>query len=260
MTRRVLSPAAHGVLLAVRAALRGRVPQITDAPDGTTSVVVTDPDGTVLLRCAVRSVSRTRDTRQPLLPLAPGPQHDPPAPVAEVRAAQGVPHAPLDSAARAARGIEALAPQRFPLAVGDVITYGEEGLCRVVEVAADGPELVTEDREELTPLWSEIEEVSPGVWRDRPLPGAKAAKPKAAAKPKPARLTPVPEADELALHGITVIAWQTEEGGAWERAWTEVHHGGMRKVDAWAEAAKGHRAREYNRGGKCVRDSADGAA
>lgn len=81
MSRHALSPAARGVLLAVSAALRGRVASIDDQGDGTTHARVVEPDGTVLLDVRVRAVGR-RDTRQPALPLAPGPQHETPAPVA----------------------------------------------------------------------------------------------------------------------------------------------------------------------------------
>ena len=83
---------------------------------------------------------------------------------------------------------------------------------------------------------------------------------KRAAKAKPARLVAVPEADELAIHGETVIVWQPDENDAWDRVWTENGHGGFRKADAWTKACEGHRAREYNRGGRCTRDSADEAA
>ena len=79
-------------------------------------------------------------------------------------------------------------------------------------------------------------------------PGAKA----------PARLAAVPDADGLAMHGETTIVAQAEEGGGWDRAWVERTEAGRRtKAQGWLGAAKLHRAREYNRGGKCVRDSAD---
>lgn len=79
-------------------------------------------------------------------------------------------------------------------------------------------------------------------------PGAKA----------PARLAAVPDADGLAMHGETTIVAQAEEGGDWDRAWVERTEAGRRtKVEGWKDALKLHRAREYNRGGKCVRDSAD---
>ena len=251
MSRRALSPAARGVLLAVSAALRGRVAAIDDAGDGTTHARVVEPDGTVLLDVRVRAVSGRRDPRQTLLPLAPGPRHEPPAPVAVLPP-------PVVEPVRI-RG----------LAVGDIITLDDEPV-EVMGVDADGfvwrtvrVDARSRRVDEGDCDWSEVEETAPGVFRVRPVEIETPAQQRAtkrAAKAKPARLVAVPEADELAIHGETVIVWQPDENDAWDRVWTENRHGGFRKADAWTKACEGHRAREYNRGGRCTRDSADEAA
>ena len=54
MSRRTLSPAARGVVLAVRAALRAGRVDLADQADGSTLATSTAPDGTVLLRAVLR--------------------------------------------------------------------------------------------------------------------------------------------------------------------------------------------------------------
>ena len=205
MSRRALSPAARGVLLAVSAVLRGRVATIDDQSDGTTHARVVEPDGTVLLDVRVRAVGR-RDSRQIPLPLAPGPRHETPAPAAVQRT-------------------EAPAPQGDRvrvngLASGDRITLDDEpsvvlrvsgagvSWCSVI----DGPDGEPRDGGEV--YWSEVTEEAPGRWVVRPVLNetleqqrervraeerasqpAKRSKAPRAAKVKPARLTPEPEAD-----------------------------------------------------------------
>jgi hypothetical protein len=89
----------------------------------------------------------------------------------------------------------------------------------------------------------------------------KATKPKRATKPKPARPTPEPEADELAMHGQKTVVWQQAEGAPWEVIFDGSQNWGgtrpMTHAEAWTLALQGFRAREYNRGRKCVRDSRD---
>ena len=137
-----LSPAARGVLLAVRAALRAGRVDLADQADGSTLATSTAPDGAVLLRAVLRLPLRSR--------------------------------------------------WPYPLTEGDRIEY--DGLeCTVREVDRDGPILLASDWEELVPLWREIEEVSPGVWRDRPLSGSdeeRAPKPEAALAVVRERVTP----------------------------------------------------------------------
>ena len=120
-------------------------------------------------------------------------------------------------------------------------------------------------------LWREVEHLGDNRWRILPVetetPSQKAKREKAA-KPKrapkatkatPARLTPVPEADALATYGEQSIVWQRAEGDPWELVWSSKTHGELTVARAWALACEGHRAREYNRGGRCARDSRDGA-
>ncbi len=83
--RRTLSPAARGVVLAVRAALRAGRVDLADQADGSTLATSTAPDGTVLLHATLRMPVRGADARTPVLPhvsLAPQPAEVPPAPVA----------------------------------------------------------------------------------------------------------------------------------------------------------------------------------
>ena len=209
-----LSPAARGVLLAVRAALRAGRVDLADQADGSTLATSTAPDGAVLLRAVLRLPLRSR--------------------------------------------------WPYPLTEGDRIEYyGWQ--CTVREVDRDGPILLASDGEELVPLWREIEEVSPGVWRDRPLSGsaeeraeARAPKPKAAPKAKPARLTPEPEADALAASGQRCVVAVIHAGGPWELVWSDKMPGQMTYADAWkAVCEQAAKARRYNRGGRCVADLAD---
>lgn len=144
----------------------------TTSRAGVISVRVTD-GGALLL-------SATLDTRQRVdAPRAEQLAFPDEVSTSSGKAAAVVVHQPSGELPRVT---EVPAPQAYPLTPGAVILYGEEGLCRVDEVSADAVTLTTIDEaEELAPLWSEIEEVSPGVWRDRQPPGAKAEKPKRAA-------------------------------------------------------------------------------
>ena len=230
-----LSPAARGVLLAVRAALRAGRVDLADQADGSTLATSTAPDGAVLLRAVLRlPVRGAADPRQLALP-----------------AVSSVPEP-----------VRARWP--YPLTEGDRIEY-DGWQCTVREVDRDGPILLASDGEELVPLWREIEEVSPGVWRDRPLSGsaeeraeARAPKPKAAPKAKPARLTPEPEADALAASGQRCVVAVIHAGGPWELVWSDKMPGQMTYADAWkAVCEQAAKARRYNRGGRCVADLAD---
>jgi len=123
-------------------------------------------------------------------------------------------------------------------------------------------------------LWREVEHLGETRWRILPVetetPAAKAkrekaTKPKrakAAPKARPARLEEVPEADAIAQScpGTIVIVWQVAEGAAWERVWSEPSPKAAAIESAWQAACEAHRARQYNRGGRCTRDSQDGAA
>jgi len=83
--RRTLSPAARGVVLAVRAALRAGRVDLADQADGSTLATSTAPDGTELLRAVLRLPVPGADTRTPVLPnvsMVPQPAEVPPAPVA----------------------------------------------------------------------------------------------------------------------------------------------------------------------------------
>lgn len=271
MSRRTLSPAARGVLLAVSAALRGRVATIDDAGDGTTHACVVEPDGTVLLDVRVRAVGR-RDARQPALPLAPGPRHETPAPVATLPDTRQ-PEAP-EMPARP-RIFEPLGiiredePMRIRgLAVGDRVTLDGEPVevmgvdvhgfvWRTVATDARGRSVDEGDCE-----WSDVDETAPGVFRVRAVdietPAQKrATKPARVAKAKPARLTPEPEADALTIHDEVCVVGQQEPGGPWELAAS----GRTVPPETWTTARGAyHRLRQYARGGRCSRDSADEAA
>jgi len=252
VSRRTLSPAARGVLLAVSAALRGRVATIADAGDGTTHARVVEPDGTVLLDVRVRAVSGRRDTRQPALPLAPGPQHETPAPVAVLADARQ-PEAHDD------------APEIHGVSVGDRITLDGYDL-DVLHADADGITWRDRDRPAIegATLWCEMERVSIATWRTKPVEietpaQQRAAKTKAPPKVRPVaarphRRRPEPEADALAVHGEVSVVGQQEPDGPWELAASAARL----PPETWTTARGAyHRAREYSRGGKCVRDSAD---
>ena len=254
MSRRALSPAARGVLLAVSAALRGRVASITDGADGTTTATVVEPDGTVLLDVRVRAPSSRRDTRQIALPLAPGPRHEPPAPVAVVP-----------------QRAEASAPQGDPtrirgLALGDVIDFDEEGPCAIDVIDDEHMELVARDSGAiLSVTWSEVTEVAPGRWAVLPVRqetpaqqrASKRTAPNRTGRARPARLIAEPAADRLCAPGHQVIVWQQTPTSSWEVLLSRVSGPAKALRDTWAQASQGHRAREYNRSGKCVRDSRD---
>lgn len=252
MSRRALSPAARGVLLAVSAALRGRVAAIDDAGDGTTHARVVEPDGTVLLDVRVRAVGR-RDARQPALPLAPGPQHETPAPVAVL----------ADARQPEASAQDDDAPEIHGVSAGDRITLDGYDL-DVLAVDADGITWRDRDRPAVdgATLWCEMERVSIATWRTRPVGVETPAKQRAAKAPKvrtakPARLVAVPEADALAVHGEVSIVGQQEPGGPWELAASGVRV----PPETWTTARGAyHRLRQYARGGRCTRDSADEAA
>lgn len=339
MSPRTLTPAARGVLLAVRGALRAGRVELSDRDDGTTLAVATAPDGAELLRAVVRATVRAGDPRQLALPGVeeppatvragdPAPPERAEAPAAHTDPARvrvWISEEQWDSQGDDGREIlqrpasEPVAwsgrvgwvtalvspgatlgqlrslqrelgytlhegdepPVRIRgLAVGDVIDFDEEGPCTVTTLSDEGMELRAhgdgddgDEDTELKVFWSEVIEERPGRWVVRPVDTAtpaekakrsrrdpkpsKASKPARPAKAKPHRLTPEPEADALAIHSETVIAWQTEPGGAWERVWTEGDPGKLSKAAAWKRACEGHRAREYNRGGKCTRDSRD---
>lgn len=98
MSRRTLTPAARGVVLAVRAALRAGRVDLADQADGSTLATSTAPDGTELLRATLRlPVPGAADPRQLTLPaVAPVPQpaEVPPAPVAVPAGEEREPEAP----------------------------------------------------------------------------------------------------------------------------------------------------------------------
>ena len=259
MSRRALSPAARGVLLAVSAALRGRVAAIDDAGDGTTHARVVEPDGTVLLDVRVRAVSGRRDARQPALPLAPGAPHETPAPVA-VLADTRQPAAPAqdDAAPVEINGVSA----------GDRVTLDGYDL-DVLHADADGITWRDRDRPAVdgATLWCEMERVSIATWRTKPVEietpaQQRAAKAKAPPKVRPVaarphRRRPEPDADALARHGEVSLVGQQEPGGPWELAASAVQI----PPETWTTARGAyHRLRQYARGGKCSRDSADEAA
>lgn len=238
---RPLSPAARAVLATVRQALlAGRV-ELADQADGTTLVVVLSDDGADLLRAVVRAVVRVGDPRQLALPGVPV---VPPPPVE------------LD--------VADLAPVwTHGLVGGDVISFDAERM-EVVGLTKDGPALLPEgdDAEPIEPLWREIERTGPTSWRTKSFAADKPApKPKAPAKPRPARLTPLPAADALTVRGQRCVVAQLHEGDAWELIWSDEMPGQMVHDDAWrAVQEQAARARLYNRGQRCVADTADGGA
>jgi hypothetical protein len=250
--RRALTPAARGVSLAVLAALRGGRVDLADQADGSTLATSTAPDGTVLLRAVLHMPVRGHDPRQLTLPA-----------VAPVPVPAEVPPAPEDTETTRING----------LAVGDQITLDDE-LVEVMGLDDDGWtwRTVGDDprtRDEGECLWSEVEHVEGTRWRVRPVetetPAAKreAAKPKRAAKAakaRPARLTPEPEADALARHGQRCVVAMLHAGGPWELVWCDEMPGQMTHDVAWRSVEEqAHRARRYDRGGHCAADTRDGA-
>lgn len=153
------------------------------------------------------------------------------------------------------------------------ITDAPDGTTHAVVREADGTVLLDcrvrsvsgrrDDRQPSLPL-------SPGMRQETPAPVAmvREAAPEVARveaerprrRQRPARLTAEPDADALARHGEWSIVGIVHEGGAWELLWSTSHHGGMAREVAWDGARAGHRAREYNRGQHCTRDSADRSA
>lgn len=290
--RRTLSPAARGVVLAVRAALRAGRVDLADQADGSTLATSTAPDGIVLLHAVLRMpVPGAADPRQLTLPaVAPVPQpaEAPPAPVAVPAGEEREPEAPAPQGAEVRCWISEL--QWDDLAVRD-----EEGHGWVAEPVA-GAELGWEsfgtwvtapvpagftwaavDRNGFSVgevercLWREVDRLGDNRWRILPVdtetPSAKAkrekaAKPKrakAAPKARPARLEEVPEADALTTPGTQTIVWQRAAGDPWELVWSSKTHGELTVSRAWELACEGHRARQYHRNGRCTRDSRDGA-
>jgi hypothetical protein len=272
VTRRALSYTQRAVLLSVRAALRAGRVDLADQADGTTLATSTAPDGTVLLRATLRMPVRGVDTRTPGLPNVnpvPTPAAEPPAPVAVVRGAE----APEAPALQAPPRVE-----HHGVAVGDTITLDDEAFAVTVSDEFGWQGVTVETTPSGRPvadvqcLWHEVECVGERAWRTRPVlsylktpaqerEAAKPAKPKRAAKaPKarPARLTPEPEADALTRHGQRCVVAQLHEGGAWELVWCDEMPGQMtHDVAVSAVMEQAARARVYDRGGRCVRDSAD---
>ena len=66
-----------------------------------------------------------------------------------------------------------------------------------------------------------------------------------------------PEADALTIHGEVCVVGQQEPGGPWELAAS----GRTLPPETWTTARGAYRRiRQYARGGRCTRDSADEAA
>lgn len=83
--------------------------------------------------------------------------------------------------------------------------------------------------------------------------------PPRASKPRPARRTAEPAADALAVRGQRCVVAVVHEGGPWELIWSDEMPGQMVHDDAWrAVQEQAARARRYNRGSRCVADTADG--
>lgn len=230
MSRRALSPAARGVLLAVSAALRGRVATIDDQGDGTTHARVVEPDGTVLLDVRVRAVGR-RDTRQP----APKP----------------------DDLYRVSIG------QRVTIDDDEAVVIDVSSIAFTFRLQRKRYDPSDPDDVDCVE-WHEVEEISPGVFRVLPVETEtpaqqRAAKPSKAraAKARPARLTPEPEADALAEHGKVCLVGRDPDSGAWELFAADVRL----SPESWTRAVGAYqRVRQYARGGKCTRDTTDEAA
>ena len=92
------------------------------------------------------------------------------------------------------------------------------------------------------------------------LPAAKPKRAAKAAKARPARLTPEPEADALTRHGQRCVVAVVHSGGPWELVWCDEMPGQMTHDVAWRSVEEqAHRARRYDRGGHCAADTRDGA-
>ena len=278
MSRRSLTPAARGVSLAVLAALRAGRVDLADQADGSTLATSTAPDGTVLLHAVLHMPVRGHDPRQLTLPAVapvPVPAEVPPAPVAVPAGEEREPEAPAPQGATrtehnglAVGDVVELDDEAFRVTVSD--EYGWQG--ETVETSRSGRPLAT-----VHCNWDDIQRVGPRAWYTRPSreklrtvtdegapvskgaakPAAKAAK---APKARPARLTPEPEADALTRHGQRSIVAIIHEGDAWGLVWSDELPGHMSyEVAVSAVLEQAHRARQYNRGGRCTRDSRDGA-
>lgn len=281
--RRTLSPAARGVVLAVRAALRAGRVDLADQADGSTLATSTAPDGTVLLHATLWMPVRGHDPRQLTLPAVapvPVPAEVPPAPVATPAAAPEPEAPPV---------VEAPAPtpprdEHNGIAVGDVVELDDEEIRVTVsdEFGWQGETVATTPRGR--PLatvhcdWDDCERVGDRAWRTKPTreklrtavdegppvsKGAKKAAKPAAKTPKvrPARLEEVPEADALARYGERSVVARVHEGDAWGLVWSDKLPGQMTYAVAVASVMEqAARARVYDRGKRCVRDSADGRA
>ena len=184
-----------------------------------------------------------------------------------------------ETAAKPKRAGKATGPDRSEPARIHGMVRGErilvdDVLCEVRGVDGDGvcycPIDKTTAEGFVAASWSELTHVGDDRWettqggREAPARGEDEvpAPAKRTPQPKPARLTAVPEADAVAKshRGAILIAWQQTEGAAWERVWSAPSPKAAEIDSAWRAACEGHRARQYNRGGRCVRDSRDGAA
>lgn len=267
MTRRALTPAARAVLATVRAACRAGRVDLADQADGSTLVIVLSDDGADLLRAVVRAVVRVGDPRQlalPGVPVVPRPAVVPPQPI-ELDAAP----ADLDD--------DGPAPIHG-VCVGDRLTLDEEPI-EVMGVDEQGfmwRTVATDARgrsdDEGECYWNEVTDLGGGAWIVREVDTetptqraareraeARASKPKAPAKARPARLTPEPGADALAVRGVRCVITQLHKGDPWELMWSDHMPRQMVCDEAWkAVQEQAARARRYNRGQRCVADTADG--
>lgn len=271
MTRRALSYTQRAVLLSVRAALRGGRVDLADQPDGSALATSTAPDGAVLLRAVLRLPVRGADPRQPALPgvsADPAPAPAPPAPVAMVaQRSEAPPPADDTDDSVEVNGLRVGARIVLDGEPVEVLGLDDEAFTwRTVATDARGR---PDDEGEC--YWTEVEDRGLGQWRILPVETetptqqvkrTKAAKPKRPAKAKPARLTAVPGADTIAqsARGSIAIVWQQTAESRWEPVWSAVSPKAAEIDSAWKAACEAHRARQYNRGGRCTRDSLDGAS
>ena len=147
------------------------------------------------------------------------------------------------------------------LQVGDEVSL-VDGALEVLEVTAIRPGAVV-CRGRVLPVAGLAIIDGTATWRTPPKPAGrtpKAAKPK---RPIPARRRAVPEADELSVLGRKCAVVQHQDG-TWSRVQSDPGPGGKtfrtaREWDEGLEAFRGVRLREYDRGGRCTRDTADEA-